>query len=122
MSAEDIVRGALDDLVDGQVYVGVAPDGRRAPWIVYQLVGGTYLSDLEGTLCRTARARMQVSVWGQTARQCGKIMSQVVDALVNRRVRALPIGAPASTYEVDTRLFGSRMEFLIVFELGVKDG
>ncbi|WP_224031191.1 tail completion protein gp17 [Paraburkholderia caribensis] len=108
-------------LVSGNVYAGVAPEGTRAPWIVYHLAGGTYQSSLDGVLCRTGRARVQISVWSRTQAQSTQIMSSVIATLVNPRILAVPLGAPASVHETDTRLFGIRMDFSVVFNLGASD-
>lgn len=119
MSAEAIVEAALGALAKGHVYAGVAPEGTHAPWIVYHLAGGTYLSALDGALCRSCLARVQISVWARTQAQSTQIMSRIINALVNPQVCAAPLGAPTSEYEMQTRLFGQRMDFSIPFDLNI---
>lgn len=122
MSVEQIVQQALAHLAGGQLFVDVAPQGTRAPWITYQTIAGTYLVGLDGVLCRACRARVQVSVWSRTRAECTDLMQRVVVSLVNATVKAVPLGGPANVDEPNTQLRGSRMDFSITFDIGEIDG
>jgi hypothetical protein len=58
---------------------------------------------------------MQITVWSKTRAQSLSIMEQAFQALVNPAVKAVPIGAPVSTFEADTLLYGSRLDFSITY-------
>jgi hypothetical protein len=118
-SAEAIVFAALKALVpngDGtfRCYPDVAPTGALRPYITYQAVGGqspNYLSnnvDLQN-------ARMQLNVWADTRAAATTLMQSVIAALTAPAIKAVTIGAPVSTYEPDTKLYGSREDFSIWF-------
>lgn len=118
-SAEAIVFSAVKSLVpngDGtfRVYPDVGPAGVARPYITYQAVGGqspNYLSnnvDLQN-------ARMQINVWADTRSVANSLMQNVIDAVTGQLINAVTIGAPVSSYESDTKLFGARSDFSIWF-------
>ncbi|MDR8400110.1 DUF3168 domain-containing protein [Paraburkholderia sp. USG1] len=118
-SAEAIVFAAVKALVpngDGtfRVYPDVGPTGVARPYITYQAVGGqspNYLSnnvDLQN-------ARVQVNVWADTRSAATTLMQSVIAALTGPTIKAVTIGAPVSSYEPDTKLYGSREDFSIWF-------
>lgn len=115
MTAESIVYGALSALANGNVYPDVAPAATVAPWITYQAVGGQTFVTLDADTPSTRNSRMQVTVWAKTRSQSASIMEQVFQALVNPAVKAVPIGAPVSTFEADTLLYGSTLDFSITY-------
>jgi hypothetical protein len=58
---------------------------------------------------------MQVTVWAATRLGAALLMEDCYQALVNPTVKAVPLGAPTSLYEVDTLLYGSRLDFSIKY-------
>ncbi|MDR5756500.1 DUF3168 domain-containing protein [Caballeronia sp. LZ035] len=116
MTAEDIVRDALAHLADGHVFEDVADQGVRLPWIVYQVAGGKIYVDLSGNAYDKCCRRVQVAVWHGTAKGRSSLMRQVVRALVNPEVGAIPIGAPNNVFERETRLYGSRLDVSVSVE------
>lgn len=111
-SAESIVYGAIWTLASGRVYPDEAPLATVRPFIVYQAVGGqstNYLSNTDNL----QNARMQISVWADDRITAGNIMQSVIDALTPAPIFAVTIGAPVSTWEFDTKLYGSRLDFSI---------
>lgn len=113
-TAEEIVYGALASLADGNVFPDLAPPGTPAPWITYLAAGGvdhTTLDDTESTL----NARVQIDVWTHSRADTAALMAQVRTALKSPPVRAVPIGAPVSSFESDTLLYGSRLDFSITY-------
>lgn len=113
-SAEAIVYGALRALVVDRCYPDVGPSGVARPYITYQAVGGqspNYLSnnvDLQN-------ARMQINVWADKRSDATSLMQSVIAALTGPAIKAVTIGAPVSSYEPDTKLYGSREDFSIWF-------
>lgn len=118
-SAETIVFGALKALVpngDGtfRVYPDVAPAGALRPYITYQAVGGQSPNYLSSTV-DLQNARMQLNVWADTRAAATTLMQSVIPALTGPGIKAVTIGAPVSSYESDTKLYGSRSDFSIWF-------
>jgi hypothetical protein len=118
-SAEAIVFNALKALVangDGtfRIYPDVAPAGALRPYITYQAVGGQSPNYLSNTV-DLQNARMQVNVWADERGVATNLMQSAIAALTGAPIRATNIGAPVSTYEPDTKLYGSREDFSIWF-------
>lgn len=114
VSAESIVYNALRALAAGGVYPDVAPIGVTTPFIVYQAVGGqstNYLSNTDNL----QNARVQVAVWATDRLTASGVMQGVIAALTGPSIKATTIGAPVSSYEFDTRLYGARLDFSIWF-------
>lgn len=115
MSAEAIIYGALASLASGQVFPDVAPANTAAPWLTYQAVGGQVFPTLDSATPGLRNSRMQVSVWAKTRAQAADLMEQAFQALVNPAVKAVPVGAPISTFEGDTLLYGSSLDVSITY-------
>jgi hypothetical protein len=115
MTVEAIVYGALQALAAGSVFPDVAPAATPAPWITYQAVGGQAFPSLDSTTPVLRNQRVQVTVWSKTRANAADLMEQVFEALVNPAVKAVPIGAPVSTFEKDTLLYGSTLDFSITY-------
>ena len=117
-TVESIVYGALSPLAGGNVFPDVAPSGSAQggqPWITYQAVGGQAFATVDAATPVLRNARVQVTVWAYTRKNAAEIMEQCFQALVNPAVRAVPIGAPVSTFEGDTRLYGASLDFSITY-------
>ena len=111
-SGEAIVYGAVKALVDGRCYPDVAPATTPRPYVTYQAVGGqstNYMSDTDNL----QNARMQVNVWADSRTTALAVMQSIIAALCGDPINATSIGAPVSAYEVDTKLYGSRLDFSI---------
>lgn len=115
MIAEQVIVSALGGLANGSVYPDVAPAHTPTPWITYQSVGGPGTANLDGTAQALRSSRMQVTVWAATRLGAALLMEDCYQALVNPTVKAVPLGAPTSLYEVDTLLYGSRLDFSIKY-------
>lgn len=113
-SAEAIVAGAIKALVGGRCYPDVAPANTVRPYATYQAVGGQSPNYLSNTVA-LQNARMQVNVWADSRASALAVMQSVIAALSGDPVKATTIGAPVSTYEADTKLYGSREDFSIWF-------
>ena len=119
LSAELIVAGALKSLVangDGtyRCFPDIAPELTARPYITYTAVGGqstNYLNEA-GTL---QNARIQVNVWADDRATAIRVMQGAIAALSGPPINATSIGAPVSSYETDTKLRGSRLDFSIWF-------
>lgn len=111
-TAESVTVAAIKTLAGGRVYPDVAPSTPTRPYIVYQAVGGVDETTFDGpdTL---QNSRMQVAVWSTTRLEAVSIIQQVRALLTDAPVLGVPIGAPVSVYEDDTKLYGSRQDFSI---------
>ncbi|MFT0167486.1 DUF3168 domain-containing protein [Paraburkholderia mimosarum] len=119
-SAEAIVFGALKSLVangDGtcRCYPDIGPALATRPYITYQAVGGKSANYLNNTTAAQQNARIQVNVWADDRATANSLMQSVINALCPPPIEATNIGAPASTWEFDTKLYGSRLDFSIWF-------
>lgn len=113
-SAESIVYGALRSLASDRVYPDVAPPGVVRPYFTYQAVGGEDANALGGP-ADLQNARMQINAWADTRAEAVSMMRAAYGALTGDAIKAVPIGASASTYEADTKLYGSRLDFSLWF-------
>jgi hypothetical protein len=120
-SAEAIVVAALKGLVPGpngtfRVYPDVAPAGAVMPYITYQGVGGQDETTFDG-LNTLQNKRMQINVWAAERAAAAALEIPILQALTAAPVLGTPIGAPVSVYEDDTKLFGSRLDISIWFNI-----
>lgn len=113
-SAELIVSNAVKSLVNGRCFPDVAPTGTLRPYITYQAAGGKSPNYLANTTA-LQNARMQVNTWATDRLTAVALMNGVIAALTGDPIFATNIGAPVSTYEADTKLYGSRLDFSIWF-------
>jgi hypothetical protein len=115
-TAESIVDAALSQIAGGRIYPDVAPAGAAKPYVVFQSVGGVDETTFDG-LNELQNSRMQVAVWSLNRPEAATVMQQILQALTAAPVRGTPIGAPVSVYEDDTKLFGSRLDVSIWFNI-----
>jgi hypothetical protein len=115
MSVEQIVYAALSGLANGSVYPDVAPAHTPAPWLTYQAVGGQSFATVDAATPTTRNVRVQVTAWANTRLGAAALMEEAFQALVNPSVKAVPIGGPVSTYEPDTLLYGSTLDFSVTY-------
>lgn len=113
-SAEAIVHGALKEVGMGPDYPDVAPAGTPVPYFTYQAVGGQSVNMLDDQVA-LQNSRIQVNAWALSRSQALAMINAAVTALCVEPILATSIGAPVSTYEADTKLFGSRVDFSIWF-------
>ena len=114
-SAESIVYGALRSLVADRVYPDVAPLGAQRPYITYQAVGGQDVNALGGP-ADLQNSRMQINVWADSRASAATTMGAAFTAMTADAVKGIPIGAPVSTFEQDTKLYGSRLDYSLWFK------
>ncbi|MBR8219798.1 DUF3168 domain-containing protein [Burkholderia vietnamiensis] len=119
LSAELIIVGALKSLVangDGthRCFPDVAPEGTARPYITYMAAGGQSANYLDDTVA-LQNSRMQLNVWADDRAGASRLMQAVIAVLTGPPINATSIGAPASVYEADTKLRGSRLDFSIWF-------
>ncbi|MNM43651.1 hypothetical protein D3C81_545320 [compost metagenome] len=109
-SAEKVVVEALKTVTGLSIFPDVAPTGTAGPYVTYQAVGGQDVNGLDGP-ADLENQRMQINVWSATRAATATTMRAARTALV--AAGGIPIGAPVSQYESDTKLYGSRLDFSI---------
>jgi len=114
---ETIVFGALKGLVnngDGtfRCYPDVGPANVVRPYITYQQVSGQSPNILNDVIAQQ-NARVQINVWADNRLDASSLMQSVAAILTNATYQGVSLGAPVSTFELDTRLYGSRQDFSI---------
>ena len=85
------------------------------PYITFQAVGGQSPNYLSNTVNAQQNARMQVNVWADDRATANSLIQSAIAALAPPPLNATNIGAPVSSYETDTKLYGSRQDFSIWF-------
>ena len=113
-TAEAIVHGSLKSLGMGADYPDVAPAGTTVPYFTYQAVGGQSVNVLDDQVA-LQNSRIQVNAWALSRSQALAMINAAIAALCADPILATSIGAPVSTYESDTKLYGSRVDFSIWF-------
>lgn len=114
MTVEADIFNLLTGLVAGRVYPDLAPLGAARPYITYQQVGGEAVAYVEDVLPDRENARMQVSVWADTRAAAKALIKQAEAAFTAASAfQARAVGAPISTYEPDTKLYGSMQDFSV---------
>lgn len=112
MTVEADLFSALNGLFGGRFYPDVAPQGVARPYGTYQQVGGRAIAYLESAVVGLRNGRFQVNVWSDSRLTTNSLWRQVEDALVaSTTLRAIPLGAPVSVYEPETKLYGTRQDF-----------
>jgi hypothetical protein len=101
----------LDPLVDGRTFFDAAPSGTPLPYLTIQQVGGSPLQFLEGPSSKDY-VRLQINVFASSRPNANGLMTVVREALTP--LKAMPVGAPISTYEETVQTFGRHCDFSIL--------
>ncbi|KVQ43256.1 hypothetical protein WK03_18850 [Burkholderia cepacia] len=112
--ADLLTAAALRSVAGMKAYPDQAPTGAKPPYAVYQAVGGVSITDLDNNPDNLQNARMQVAIWSPDKGESVRYMQEARRAMM--RAGAVPIGAPTSAYETDTKLYGRRLDFSIWFK------
>lgn len=111
---ELLVYTALQTVTGASVFPDIAPGGTASPWITYNVVGGSDSAYLDG-YPSARNAIVQIDVWAASRMQAATLMEQVRGALINPTVKGVPQGSPVGTFEADTKLYGSRLDFSLTY-------
>lgn len=112
---ETIVFGALKSLVDNgdgtfRCYPDVGPAGAVRPYVTYQQVGGQSPNILQNVI-GIQNSRIQINVWADNRLDASNLLQSIATILTNATYQGVSLGAPVSTFEFDTRLYGARQDF-----------
>ena len=112
MTAESALTALLKTICP-RVYPDVSPDG-VAPYITYQALGGESLRYGDNTAPDKRNTLMQVSAWSTTRTEALSLIRQAEESIcASSAWQAEPQGEASSTYEPDTKLYGSIQRFSI---------
>lgn len=104
---------ALLRQISDQSYPSVAPEGAKAPYIVWQAVGGREVTTIDKKRVRR-NALVQFTVWAGTPAIAGALLDRVDAALrASTALQASPSGAKRMTHERDTGLHGQMQDWSI---------
>lgn len=114
MTIESEVFLALKTLVANRVYPDPQTTPPARPYIMWQQVSGEAINYVDPTLPGLRNARIQINIWADTRLQVVTLMRQVEDAMrLSAPLQTTVIGAAASLFEDDPRLFGAMQDFSV---------
>lgn len=97
-----------------RVFADVAKSGTAKPYITYQAIGGQDSRLLDNTHAGMRNTLMQINAWSTSRAEALSLIRQVEDALTGSSVMLVrTVGDSISTYEDDTKLYGSIQRFSI---------
>lgn len=114
MIIEGAIYTLLSGLAGGRVFPDIAPANTALPYITHQQVGGESIRFLDPAAPSMKNARFQINVWAASRSAASGLMAQAEAALIAATtMQVSPLGAPISSYEVDTTFYGSLQHFTI---------
>ena len=114
MSMESDLYSALAAICP-QVYPDVAPFGTVTPYITWQGLGGRTMRMLDNSAGDKRHTLMQINVWAIDRPSALTMIRQIEGVLcASGAFIATPEGEPLSTYEDDTKRYGSLQRFSII--------
>jgi hypothetical protein len=97
-----------------RVYPDLADPMPPRPFVTYQQVGGETVEYLDNAAPGLRNARVQVNVWAATRLEANTKARAIEDALRGAGAfQARPAGALVADYDVTTKVYGARQDFLI---------
>lgn len=108
-----VVVTALSGVFSGRLYPGVPPDnpGRTAMGI-FQRVGGVPIYFTEGRLPDEENARVQVTIWAESAAQADQMARQCRE-IAAEHPDMLPLDVPVGDYNEVLKLHGARFDLAV---------
>ncbi|MGB4064253.1 MAG: DUF3168 domain-containing protein [Azonexus sp.] len=97
--------------INPNTWPDVAPSGAATPYLTWQQLGGASVRYGDNT-ADSRWPLIQINAWAKTRLEAITLIRQVEDALcASSAFQAEPQGEPVSTYEPDTKLYGSIQRF-----------
>lgn len=92
----------------------IAPTSTAKPYVTYQQIGGQVINPISNEVPNKQNGEFQINVWSSTRAEASAIALQIEAALRQATVFvARPLSAPASDYDHDMLVYGSRQDFSI---------
>lgn len=108
-----IVPQALNSLVAGKVFPGVAPEGTEPAWIVYTAAGGDPVGDLDGP-DGLRNSRLRIDIYAADLDDAEALI-QAVGRAMYEQLKAMPLGGWSSSREEDTNLTRITQDFSLYY-------
>ena len=112
MSMESDLSAVLKTICP-RTFPDVAPANTTAPWITWQGLGGETLRYGDNEAPDKRHTLVQISVWTSSRLESLALIHKVEEAICSYTWQAKPTGEASSTYEPDTKLYGSIQRFEI---------
>lgn len=97
-----------------RVYPDVAPAGAPKPYVTWQALGGRSLRNLDKTHGGKRHTFLQINTWADTRAAATTLIRAIEDAVTaTTDFIGMPDGEPQSTYEPDTKLYGSIQRYSV---------
>lgn len=97
-----------------RAYPDIAPTNTIRPYVTYQQIGGKAVSYVDPSIPSLKNGEYQINIWADTRTQASAMALQIEAALITANAfQARPLSAPASDYDYDMLVYGSRQDFSI---------
>lgn len=97
-----------------RVFPDIAPVGTTRPYVTYAQYGGQVINPLGPGVPDKQNGEFQINVWANARPQAAALMLQIESAMRQATTfQARPLGAPASDYDPDSLVYGSRQDFSV---------
>ena len=95
-----------------RTYPDLAPSGAATPYLTFQHIGGESMRYADNTAMDKRFPLIQINAWAKTRLEALTLIRQVEETLcTSSAFQTEPQGDSVSTYEPDTKLYGSIQRF-----------
>jgi hypothetical protein len=113
MSVEADLYGVLNAICP-RTFPDFAPVSTMRPYVTYQQIGGQVINPIGNDVPNKQNGEFQINVWSNTRAEAAALARQIEAALrQSSAFIARPLSAPASDYDHDMEIYGSRQDFSI---------
>lgn len=111
MSLETDLMALLQSICP-RIHTDFAPFGSATPYLTFQHIGGESLRYADNSAMDKRFPLIQINAWAKTRMEALTLIRQVEEALcASSAFQTEPQGDSVSTYEPDTKLYGSIQRF-----------
>lgn len=113
MTIEASLYNALK-VICPRTFPDIAPTDTLRPYVTYTQFGGQVINPLANDVPNKQNGYFQINVWSNTRSEASSMMLQIETALRGAAAFvARPMSAPASDYDHDMLVYGSRQDWSI---------
>ncbi|HEY8606630.1 MAG TPA: DUF3168 domain-containing protein [Noviherbaspirillum sp.] len=113
MSVEKAIREALLAICP-RVFYDFAPVETERPYVTLQQIGGQAVSFVDDAVPELQNGEFQINVWADKRTEASALAVQIEAALIQADAfEARPSAAPASDFDPDVPVYGTRQDFSI---------
>jgi len=97
-----------------RTFTDFAPVSTLRPYVTYQQIGGETISFLERAMASKENGEFQINVWSDSRAEAKNLIKQIEAAMIaSTAFQARAIAAPASDFDADVPVYGSRQDFSV---------